>query len=62
MGRCIICQEETDSIVRNNIGGEDFLCEYCQSRFEQCEVCGEYYLGEDLAEYGICENCYDGEE
>lgn len=57
MGICAICGSDTLNKVNDNIGGQSYLCSRCQSKFEKCEICGEYYLGEELAENGICDNC-----
>lgn len=59
MERCILCNEPTNEQVYDNIGEKSYLCSYCKRCFEQCEICNEYFLGEDLAEHGICENCYE---
>lgn len=59
MGKCTICLEQTDNKVNDNIGGKSFLCEKCQTLFEQCPICGEWYLGEELAENNMCDNCLD---
>ena len=57
MGECAFCNTETNDTVNDNIGEKSYLCSKCQSKFEKCEICGEYFLGEELAENGICDSC-----
>lgn len=57
MGYCTMCSKETNLIVNDNIGGTSYLCEKCQRLFELCPICNEFYLGEELAENGLCDNC-----
>lgn len=60
MHKCIICNAKTDIKVNDNSG--EYICSRCQNKFEKCEICGEWYLGEDLVENGICDNCKESEE
>ncbi|MBS6503102.1 MAG: hypothetical protein KH415_16015 [Clostridium sp.] len=57
MGKCAFCDTETNDMVDYNMGGKSYLCSKCKSKFEKCEICGEYFLGEELAENGICDSC-----
>lgn len=57
MGKCVFCDIETNDKVDDNLGEQSYLCSRCQNKFEKCEVCGEYCLGEELAENGICDSC-----
>jgi hypothetical protein len=59
MGECVYCLKETDNKVNDNINGKSYLCKECERLFEQCSICGEWYLGEELAENGLCDNCTD---
>ena len=62
MGKCTFCDTETNEMVSDNIGGKSYLCNRCQSKFEKCEICGEYFLGEELAENGICDSCNENND
>ena len=59
MGKCAFCGTETNDMVNDNIGGKSYLCNRCQSDFEKCEICGEYFLVEELTENGTCNSCYE---
>lgn len=62
MGKCVFCDKETNELVDDNIGGKSYLCKRCQSKFEKCEICGEYFLGEELAGNGICSSCNENND
>ena len=56
MGKCMMCDRETDEMV-DDVDGKSYLCRICQNRFDRCEICGSYCPGENLAENGICDDC-----
>lgn len=58
MGKCVLCLEETNNKVNDNIGGKSYLCDKCMDKFEQCKVCGEYFYKDEI-EDGLCESCLE---
>lgn len=57
--------------VVNARGDEVLVCEDCRDRYyEQCEVCGEYHIREDMTfvtlrdgdHAYVCEDCMDSYE
>lgn len=60
--KCIMCDTKINEKSNDCIESEYCLCERCQNKFEKCEICGEYVLGEELAENGICDICNETAE
>lgn len=56
MGKCTLCFRETNNKVNDNIGGKSFLCNKCEYLYQQCKVCNEYYLIDEMTD-GFCDNC-----
>ena len=64
---CDSCEEDVhrDNVywARNRYGDEIPLCEYCRdSNYTYCEVCGDYYPNDDVADFDgkmMCNHCYD---
>ncbi|AMN31037.1 hypothetical protein [Clostridium perfringens] len=54
---CEVCGEKTNKFITDDKYNERYLCKYCISRFELCECCNEFKLGEELSEDGICDEC-----
>lgn len=44
MGKCAFCDTETNEMANDNIGEKSYLCSKCQSKFEKCEICREYFF------------------
>lgn len=59
MGKCYRCNQDTKNTIYNGDYEEVFMCERCADRYEFCDNCNLLFPGEDLAEYGICEECYE---
>lgn len=59
MGRCILCEIETETTVSDMTYGSHYLCDECKNRFKRCEICKVHYLEDELDENDICHYCND---